>query len=67
MKSRTSKLIVFVVMVAILLSSCTLKVLTPAYVNANNGQQVYTSKSYQFGPALPVITVINPYRQMSRR
>ncbi len=61
------KLLVLALTIVVFLSSCTLKVLTPAYVNANNGQQVYTSKSYQFGPALPVITVINPYRQMTRR
>lgn len=61
------KVIVFAVLVAVMLSACTLRVCTPTYVDAITGQQYYSCVSKQVGPAQPIITVINPYRQMTRR
>ncbi len=60
--------IVFALLVAVLLSSCSLKVCQFAHINYNDGSPVYTCKTvYQRGPVEPVVTVINPYRQMTRR
>lgn len=66
MKKKITK-IVFAVLVAVMLSSCTLRVCTPTYVSADTGQQQYACVDKRVGPAQPIITVINPYRQMSRR
>ena len=64
MKTKT---IVFVLLVAVLLSSCTLRVCTPTHIDYSTGQQLYACVDKRVGPAQPIITVINPYRQMTRR
>lgn len=61
------KLILTITTLAMFLTACTLRVCTPTYVDAITGQQQYSCKDYRKGPAQPIITVINPYRQMSKR
>ena len=61
------KMILLLVLSMLALQACTVRILTPTYDNAGTGQQNYSVQTLRFGPALPVITVINPYRQMSRR
>lgn len=61
------KMILLLVLSMLALQACTVRILTPSYVNAGTGQQNYSVQTLRFGPALPVITVINLYRPMSRR
>lgn len=61
------KMIVIALLAAVFLSSCTLRVCTPAHINYSTGKQLYSCVDYRKGAKLPVVTVINPYRQMSKR
>jgi ABC-type Zn uptake system ZnuABC Zn-binding protein ZnuA len=61
------KLVLTLITLAMFLSACTLRICTPTYVDAITGQQQYSCKDYRKGASLPVVTVINPYRQMTRR
>ena len=61
------KLVLTIITLAMFLTACTLRVCTPTYVDAITGQQQYACVDKRDGPAQPIVTVINPYRQMTRR
>lgn len=62
------KLLVIALTIAMFLSSCSVKVCTYQHWNFGNNTPVYQCVTvFQRGPAQPIITVINPYRQMTRR
>lgn len=67
MHTKKSKLIMFTLLVAVFLSSCTLRVCAPTYVSADTGQQQYACVDRRVGPAQPVFTYFNAARQMNRR
>lgn len=61
------KLVLTITTLAMFLTACTLRVCTPTHIDYSTGQQQYACVDKRVGPAQPIITVINPYRQMTRR
>lgn len=61
------KKMIVALLIAAFLSSCTLRICTPTYVSAGTGKQQYSCVDYRKGASTPVVTVINPYRQMGKR
>ncbi|MBI5942878.1 MAG: hypothetical protein HY864_00800 [Chloroflexi bacterium] len=61
------KIVLILIAVALMGSACTLRVCTPAYVNAGTGEQVWICVSRQRGAAEPVVTLYIPYRSYVKR